>query len=817
METQLRALVQESMGLYLYHNAIFLGERLVAAFPSEGNALLLASCYMRNDQPHRCHHILKGSVSPQARYMFATCCMKLGRLAEAEAALLGKGVEDTQTTDGAAKDAVPNGAAGYFLLGMICKRTDRRTAAVKHFCTALNLDPFLWSAFEELCVLGADEEAGAFLQEAGNLSSAHVPDTGLHHPANGTAAAASSAQPRSASAVHNLFSSFSTPNENANANQGQRSNNVAVSQDLSAMLTPSTVSPALRGAPSTLPPQSTQLLPAELRASVGDATLAPPMYGSQGQQPVQVTPSAFTTPSPTAAGMGLGGAQRVPTSSDQKGAPRVLGAPQKAPAPPPAMLGQGRQGGRGTQGDMDVDDSGLTPHSGFLRTDHVGDVSGANRHKFVDEGKLRKISSRLRFNDSALIDPHVSRLSGAGVPGVSGGNLGTPRLGGSKADPVTNRYEGTQTDRITVVPTRSIFGGKEELLAAESGGHKSYDGDKEGALAVLSLLAQIGRGLRLLSKFCCAEACEALRQLPIEQFQTAYILCLMGRCHFEMVEYVEAERYFQWSRRVSPDRLEGLELYSTVLWHLRKDVELSYLAQEAISLDRLSPQAWCVMGNCFSLQREHDAALRFFQRALQLCPTFTYAHTLCGHEHFVSEDVEKGLDSFRNAIRIDERHYNAWYGLGTIYLRQEQYDMAHYHFKKAKDINPRSSVLFCCLGMASHKLKRNNEALQLLETAITMDSKNPLAKFEKASVLMSMELYHEAIQELEALKDQAPREASVYFQMGKIYKKLDQVDRAMVNFSIALDLKPSSADINQIKSAIEKLNVPEDSEDEDLA
>ena len=110
-------------------------------------------------------------------------------------------------------------------------------------------------------------------------------------------------------------------------------------------------------------------------------------------------------------------------------------------------------------------------------------------------------------------------------------------------------------------------------------------------MAVLGLLAQIGNGLRLLSKYYCSEASEAFRKLPVEQFQTAYILCLMGRCHYEMVEYVEAERYFQWSRRLSPDRLEGLEVYSTVLWHLRKHVELSYLAQEAIALDRFSPQA----------------------------------------------------------------------------------------------------------------------------------------------------------------------------------------------------------------------------------
>ena len=100
--------------------------------------------------------------------------------------------------------------------------------------------------------------------------------------------------------------------------------------------------------------------------------------------------------------------------------------------------------------------------------------------------------------------------------------------------------------------------------------------------------------------------------------------------------------------------------------------------------------------------------------------------------------------------------------------------------------------------------------------------------------------------ELEALKDMAPREASVFFLMGRIYKKLNEPNRAMVNFSIALDLKPSSSDVNLIKArtlpsplsflnlwnlkpivvvsflaraaqtAVEKLNVPDDLEDEEL-
>jgi anaphase-promoting complex subunit 3 len=283
-----------------------------------------------------------------------------------------------------------------------------------------------------------------------------------------------------------------------------------------------------------------------------------------------------------------------------------------------------------------------------------------------------------------------------------------------------------------------------------------------------------------------------------------------------MVAYPESARAFERARRVDPTRLESCEVYSTVLWHLKRDTRLSHLAQECVSCDRLAPQTWCALGNCFSLQKEHETALRFFRRALQLDPKFAYAHTLCGHEYFANEDFEKAMMSYRAAIRLDPRHYNAWYGLGAVYYRQEKYELSEYHFRHALGINSRSSVLFCYLGMAQHALKRTGDALELLQKAVSLDAKNPLAKYEKASVLLSDDRFQEALEELEELKTVAPREASVFFLMGRIYKKLGLADQAMVNFSVALDLKPASADVNLIKSAIEKLHVPDDSEDEDL-
>ena len=130
-----------------------------------------------------------------------------------------------------------------------------------------------------------------------------------------------------------------------------------------------------------------------------------------------------------------------------------------------------------------------------------------------------------------------------------------------------------------------------------------------------------------------------------------------------------------------------MEVYSTVLWHLKKEVALSHLAQEAVALDRLAPHTWCVLGNCFSLQKEHETALRYFQRALQLDPRCTYAHTLCGHEYFANEDFDKAMACYRSALRYGHTDVAGARGAGALIIR------THTHFFDSRFLNPVSYTL----------------------------------------------------------------------------------------------------------------------------
>lgn len=184
-----------------------------------------------------------------------------------------------------------------------------------------------------------------------------------------------------------------------------------------------------------------------------------------------------------------------------------------------------------------------------------------------------------------------------------------------------------------------------------------------------------------------------------------------------------------------------MEVFSTILWHQRKDVDLSYLAHELIDHNRDASESWCALGNCFSLQRDHDQALRCFKRATQIDPRHPYAFTLQGHEHVSNEEYEKALVSYRSAITADARHYNAWYGLGKVYEKMGKYEIAEKHFRTAAKINPTNPVLICCVGMVLEKTRDYAGALAQYNSACKIAPKSALSRFKKARTLLSLQKY----------------------------------------------------------------------------
>ncbi|PIA42766.1 hypothetical protein AQUCO_02000310v1 [Aquilegia coerulea] len=758
METLMVDCVQSSLRQFMNRNAIFLCERLCAEFPSELNSQLLASCYLHNNQAYCAYHILKGTQLAQSRYLFAISCFQMDLLSEAEAALCPSNETGSE---------VPNGAAGHYLLGLVYRYTDRRKSAVDHFKQALLIDPLLWAAYEELCTLGAADEASGVFGESAALSIQHQ---SMYHGSD-------SQHVQTAIEDRSVLAGRTLGPEEANSRQLKHVHGNS-----------------LRDLPVS-----------HHGAAIGVGASSQPLNGGSS------TMSVYSTPSP------------MPSQFSTV-------------APPPLC--------RNGQPNMNILGGESSPKS------TVNTTIQAPRRKFVDEGKLRKVSGRL-FPDSGprrstrLAAEAASAASSNSTQGGNGishssakflGGGSSSRLSSASFRSVTVRkgqswaseslddgkrpeaFDDARSDNSATTSTASLSG-DDRCLERERGsmqiGGLTPNGSRvtNGVSELLSLLRTLGEGYRLSCLYRCQDALDAYRKLSHKQYNTGWVLSQVGRAHFELVDYLEADHAFILARRATPYSLDGMDIYSTVLYHLKEEMKLSYLAQDLILTDRLAPQSWCAIGNCYSLQKDHETALKNFQRAVHLNSRFPYAHTLCGHEYVALEDYENGIKSYQSALKIDTRHYNSWYGLGMVYLRQEKFEFAEHHFRRAFQINQRSSVIMCYLGMALHALKRNDEALEMMEKAIIADRKNPLPMYHKANILASLERFDEALENLEELKESAPHESSVYALMGRIYKRCNLPAKAMLHYGLALDLKPSAADTAVIKSAMEKLHVPDELED----
>ncbi len=114
-----------------------------------------------------------------------------------------------------------------------------------------------------------------------------------------------------------------------------------------------------------------------------------------------------------------------------------------------------------------------------------------------------------------------------------------------------------------------------------------------------------------------------------------------------------------------------------------------------------------------------------------------------------------------------------------------------------------------------------------MDIALLRAPQNPLCKFERASILFSIERFDEALVELNQLKVLVPKESPVYFLMGKVrattfdpigknlsdnqfktiqfqvHNKLNNTHLALMHFSWAMDLDPKGAN-SQIKDALDR-------------
>ena len=98
--------------------------------------------------------------------------------------------------------------------------------------------------------------------------------------------------------------------------------------------------------------------------------------------------------------------------------------------------------------------------------------------------------------------------------------------------------------------------------------------------------------------------------------------------HSHMRNYELSNETFQKLLVNNPHTIEGMDVYSNILYVKEDHVELTLLARRLADEDPYRSETCCVIGNFYSFRGAHERAVVYFQRALKLNPNCLAAWTL---------------------------------------------------------------------------------------------------------------------------------------------------------------------------------------------
>ncbi|XP_055357904.1 cell division cycle protein 27 homolog [Paramacrobiotus metropolitanus] len=786
MVDSVKTAIWNALNHYAYDDAIFAAERLYAESNTDESAFLLATCLYRAGNKHRAFEILSRchpeQASPDIRYLFGRICCDLEDYHRAESVLANASDFAKPYTIEDVENFYKPDTVSYALqlLGNVHQKFQRRELAASAMKRALSLNPFQWSTFEGLCrmkenvdtketffrMIASKSSQSLDLDNEGHSESPPVSEDVEMAPVDEVV---SSTPPVIAStplkpalvkksipktSERNIVGTVK-PRMKAIVEESQRSGS-PLHSPISSSFIMSLGSPSLRTPNAPSPPSSNSHL--NLSTDGPNGRISVVAKKTKSKPPFRVSVSNSTTESPAAA--------RTRRLSD-----------------------------------VSIVSSVVSPQPPLRRSSRIqANKSAVKENNSLNKRQLTEVNLKKNRSIEKLEENiHIKQEMPVDVIEKTENVLttrNTPVIEPVKPEPAVVRPKRKKETSLSVL-TRTVVEPSTSTEAVLS------EQDRLTGLVMRSYY-RFGEAVQALHNYDIQNAIAKLDNFSSEQQDTPFYWYLKGRLHFEMLEHDKSVRAFAEMRRRDMYYVKGIDYYSVALWHLQKDKDLAVLAKYLIEHHKYAPETYIAYGNLFSLQREHETAIKMFRRALQLSPNYAYALTLLGHEYIALDEMDKAVQCFRMALSADPSHYNGWYGMGLIAYKQEQYASALTSFKKALSVYPSNPIILVNLAVAQHALKQTPEALRTLTAAVNSYPNHPLCRFQKASLLYSMGKLDEAMQDLSRLKDMAPKESLVYFLMGKVSKRTGNTHMALMYFSKAMDLDPKGTN-NQIKENFNKL------------
>jgi tetratricopeptide (TPR) repeat protein len=200
------------------------------------------------------------------------------------------------------------------------------------------------------------------------------------------------------------------------------------------------------------------------------------------------------------------------------------------------------------------------------------------------------------------------------------------------------------------------------------------------------------------------------------------------------------------------------------------------------------------LGSAFFQRGYFDRAEAAFRLALRDDPSSAEAYYGLGSVYLKLEKLREARDSFERAVKLSASYPdtlpNAWNNLGLLATREGHMDEAVGYFQEALRVSPDYWIALENLGNAYRLQRRWDEARKTLERALAARPQDPEANYNLAMVFAQTDDAERAYEYLLRALQLRPTYAEALNNLGVLYLRTGRRDEAVAKFEECIRVAP---------------------------
>jgi len=168
---------------------------------------------------------------------------------------------------------------------------------------------------------------------------------------------------------------------------------------------------------------------------------------------------------------------------------------------------------------------------------------------------------------------------------------------------------------------------------------------------------------------------------------------------------------------------------------------------------------------------------------------FTYGVAMFQHGY-----LEQAEESFRQVIAAKPRNAEAYYNLGTLYLRRKSSDEARRFLQQAIDLQPDYPEAWNNLGLIAAQENQNDDAIRNFQRSLELRSNYAVALLNLGNLYRRVGNNDEAQKYLFAALNAEPNDPEANYSVGMLCARQGKVQDALQYLEKAVILRPDYAD-----------------------